>query len=89
MQTELDEMRQGLYEDIKNMVALKKGKPVKFSEDQPLIHHDGDSITIEGLHDSDTADGIGENGQRYDLDIAELGIDDVKAIAERLAQEVL
>lgn len=91
IQKDLDAIRQRLYKDLKGLFHNQKnnGKEVRFEEDQPLVYHDGDSITIEGLFDEHTADGLGESGQRYDLSIAELGIDDVKAIVERLANEVL
>lgn len=88
IQNELDTIRTTLYLNLNKLFAVRK-KKVLFDEDQPMIYHDGDAIAIEGFIDEGTVFGTGQNGQKWDLDIAELGIDDVKALAERLAHEVL
>lgn len=87
MQKEIDAIRIKLQLHISDMM---KGKgSVAFEDDQPFIYHDGDGICIENLIDSVTAFGTGQDGVKYELDIAELSTDDIKMIAERLAQEVL
>jgi len=89
MQKDLDEMKSALYFHINQMFDDSGKGCVPFEKDKPVIYFEGDSIVVETLLTSEKIFGIGENGVDYELDIAELGVDDIKMIAEALANEVL